>query len=380
MEHSPGLRKRITVTAVVVIIAAGLAALSVVHVMSSWKTPPRAKEKIPVSTEVVSVRTLDHVLVLTADIRPFAEVDIFPKVPGKIIERILVEKGDAVRRGELLAVLEERTVNAQLMEARAALALARANRDVIDKDYVRLSNLYAEKAVAKQQLDHIAAQKDSAYAQLDRARAVLNQLEILKADHRMYAPISGFVTARYLDPGALSAPGVPVVHITDESRLKVITGVTEKDLHLIKRGMPCDITADAMPARVFKGVVSLTNQSFNPSTRTLDIEVHINNGEMLLRSGMFAHLTLHLGTETGPAITRDALQKIPGTGNYFVYVVRDERAELRNVETGLACGNSMLITSGLKQGEEVVVVGQNRLKDGVEVVVESRVKGVEDLQ
>jgi len=224
------------------------------------------------------------------------------------------------------------------------------------------------------------AQKDSASAQVERAKAVLEQLEILRADHRIYAPITGLVSARYLDPGALSAPGSPVIRITDEGRLKIIAGVTEKDFHLIERGMKCKITTDAIPQRVFTGFVTVMNPTLNPSTRTGEFEVHLDNKDMLLRSGMFAHLTLYLGTVSGLAVSREALQKIPGTGDYFVYVVKNGKAELRNVETGLAAGNTVQVTTGLEENGRWLFWGQNRLKDGTEVIVESRQKGVEGPQ
>ncbi len=380
MEQRPVSRKKVLLATVIAVIIAGLAAYSVFTYMETRSITYSTTEKIPVRTFVVTTRTLDHTIGLTADIRPIAEVDVFPKVPGKIIEQILVDRGDTVRKGALVAVLEERAVNAQVKEARAAYELTLTNRVVMDKDYARLANLYEEKAVARQRLDHIMAQKDSAYAQVDRARAALDQLEILRADHRMYAPITGLVSARYLDPGALSAPGVPVVRITDESRLKIVAGVTEKDFHLIEKGMKCEITTDAIPQRVFIGFITVMNPTLNPSTRTGEFEVHLDNKDMLLRSGMFAHLTLHLGTVNGLAVSREALQKIPGTGDYFVYVVKNGKAELRNVETGLATGNTVQVTTGLEENEEVVVLGQNRLKDGTEVVVESRQKGVEGLQ
>ena len=380
MEQRPDNRKKVLLATAVAAIIAGLAAYSVFTFMGTRSSAPSATEKIPVRTLVVQTRALDRTIVLTADIRPMAEVDVFPKIPGKIIEQILVDRGDTVRQKELVAVLEERAVNAQVKEARAAYDLAVTNREVLDKDYARLANLYEEKAVARQRLDHIMAQKDSASAQVERAKAVLEQLEILRADHRIYAPITGLVSARYLDPGALSAPGSPVIRITDEGRLKIIAGVTEKDFHLIERGMKCKITTDAIPQRVFTGFVTVMNPTLNPSTRTGEFEVHLDNKDMLLRSGMFAHLTLYLGTVSGLAVSREALQKIPGTGDYFVYVVKNGKAELRNVETGLAAGNTVQVTTGLEENEEVVVLGQNRLKDGTEVIVESRQKGVEGPQ
>src|SRR5690606_30669339 len=115
-----------------------------------------------------------------------------------------------------------------------------------------------------------------------------------------------------------------------------------------------------------------------PSSRSGEIEVHLDNTAMLLRSGMFAHLTLHLGTIKGLAVARDALQKTPGTGNYYVYVVKGGKSALKNVETGISFMNTTQVTKGLADGDEVVVMGQNRLKDGVEVVVENKAPQGED--
>jgi len=144
MEQRPDNRKKVLLATAVAAIIAGLAAYSVFTFMGTRSSAPSATEKIPVRTLVVQTRALDRTIVLTADIRPMAEVDVFPKVPGKIIEQILVDRGDTVRQKELVAVLEERAVNAQVKEARAAYDLAVTNREVLDKDYARLANLYEE--------------------------------------------------------------------------------------------------------------------------------------------------------------------------------------------------------------------------------------------
>ena len=369
--QSKGKKFRIIIIAGILILA-GLIAYNVFHFWISKGPAVKAPEKIPVKTVVAGMAEMDNTLVLTADIRPRLEVNVFPKVPGKIIEKILVEKGDFVQKGAIIAIIENQSVNAQVQEARAALELARANKDVVDKDYARLANLYAEKAVARQQLDHVQAQKESAYAQVDRARAVLDQISIFQRDHRIYAPASGYISARYVDAGALSAPVQPIVRISSEKQLKIITTVTEKDFRLIKKGMKCDITTDALPGKVFSGVVSVINPSFDPASRSGEIEIHLDNQDMQLRSGMFAHLTLYLGTVKGIAVPRDVLQKTPGTGNYYVFVVKGGKASLRNIETGIAFKNIIEVTKGLEDGEEVVVTGQNRLKDGFDVVVKNK--------
>lgn len=372
-----GNRPRGKKGAIIAVAVIGILAVIIVFNVfdSRFSRAPVEKvmEEIPVQTVVARMTELDRTLELTADIRPIWEVNVFPKVPGKIIEKILVDKGDLVRKGALIAELEDETVNAQVKEARAALELARANKNVLDKDYERLSNLYAEKAVAKQQLDHVLARKESAYAQVDRAQAVVDQLLIFQRDHKIHAPADGYISARYVDAGTLSAPTQPIVRISSERKLKIVAAVTEKDFHFISKGMTCDIAADAVPGKIFTGVVSVINPSLDPMSRSGEIEIHLDNHDMLLRSGMFAHLTLHLGTVESVAVVRDALQRMPGTATYYVFVVKEGIASLRNVETGIFLGNMVEITKGLADGEEVVIRGQNRLKDGSAVMVENTV-------
>ena len=348
------------------------------------------KEKIPVEVESSRVKEIPWVLELTGDIQPALKVDVYPKVPGKIIQTLLVDRGDYVKRGDLIATLEDHTIRAQIEEAEAALESAKANLrqieaelEVIEKDRIRLENLYREKAVAKQKLDHIFARykatvqgKKLARAQIKRAEAALKQLRILYRDHRIHAPISGYISRRYVDPGAMSSTNRPIVQISNESKLKIVTSVTEKDFPHIHRGMRAEIRVDAFPGRVFKGRVSLISPTIDPSSRTGEIEIHIPNPEFTLRSGMFAHIRLYLGKRKTLVIPKDALNRVPGTGSYYVYVVEDGRAYLKNVDTGIHLAHLVEITQGLKDGELVVVKGQNRLKDGLEVIVKRGVKGI----
>ena len=366
-------KKGIIIAVLFILAFAGFTLFNYLQFIGQKKVDGEKIEKIPVQVAESKIISIQHVLDQTGDIRPMIEVNVYPKVPGKIIEELLVEKGDFVKRGALVAALEDETIRAQVDEAEAALELAQARLEVIEKDYVRLENLYREKALAKQKLDHIKAERKSAKAQIKKEKAVLQQITILFKDHRIYAPTSGYVSARYVDRGAMSSVSQPIVRISSEKELKIVTTVTEKDFPHVKKGMEVEVTVDSFPDRVFKGGVSIINPTLDPATRTGEIEVHILNRERLLRSGMFAHVKLFLGKRKGVVIDRDALNRLPGTGSYYVYVVEDGRAALKNVKTGTGQGNYVEITDGLTEGEQVVVKGQSRLKDGALVVVENRI-------
>jgi len=165
----------------------------------------------------------------------------------------------------------------------------------------------------------------------------------------------------------------PIIRISSEERLKIVTSVTEKDFPHVKKGMKMEIMVDAFPGRVFNGTVSIINPTLDPATRTGEIEIHIPNKDLRLHSGMFAHIRLYLGERKGMVILSDALINVPGTGNYYVYVVENACAVQKNIKTGISQGEYTEVVSGLKAGEQVVVKGQNRLRDGVAVVVEGQV-------
>ena len=363
-------KKGIVIAIAIILIFTGFIVFNYVQFISQKKAELKKIENISVQVAQSKIISMQHVLEQTGDIRPMIEVNVYSKVPGKIIEKLLVEKGDFIRKGTLIATLEDEIVRAQVEEAKAALELAKTNLEVIEKDYIRLENLYKEKALARQKLDHIKAERKSAKAQIKRAEAVLQQLTILHKNHRICAPINGYVSARYVDRGSMSSVSQPIIRISSEEQVKVVTSVSEKDFPHVKKGMKAEIAVDAYPDRIFEEMVSVINPTLDPATRTGEVEVYIPNKERLLRSGMFAHVKLYLGERSALVIERDALNRLPGTGSYYVYIVQDGKAVLKNVKTGIGQENYVEITDGLTEGEQVVIKGQNRLKNGISVIVE----------
>jgi HlyD family secretion protein len=379
-------KKGVIIATVLILMFGGFTVFNYIRFKTQKKEEIKKEEKIPVEVTETKFMSLEWVLEQTGEIRPLVEVDVYPKIPGKIIERIMVERGDYVKKGKIVATLEDNIIQAQLAEAKAALESAKArlrqieaNLEAIEKDYHRLESLYKEKAIAKQKLDHIEAEyqatiegKRLAEAQIKQAKAVVKRLEILHKDHKIFAPVNGYVSARYVDPGAMSDTKMPVIRISHEEELKIVTSVTEKDFPHIEKGMKVEIKVDAYPEKVFTGTVSIINPTIDPRTRTGEIEIHIPNKDLTLSSGMFAHIRLYLGERRGLVVPRDGLNRLPGTGSYYVYVVENGRAVLKNIKTGIAQENYIEVIEGLKRGEKVVVRGQNRLKDGTLVFIVKR--------
>ena len=336
------------------------------------------QRRVPVTVSLAKSLSFEKSLDLTGEIRPWNEVVVLPKIPGQLIRTILPNKGDMVARGDLVAVLDDASTRARMAEAKAGLAAARAGLEqaeaglrVLEKDRLRLENLYREKAVAKQRLDHLVGQVESAQevrrqaqARIQQAEAVIAQIDIALKDHRVTAPADGTVIARYLDPGILSSPTQPILRLADEKRMKIITFVTERDFPSLALGMDAEIRVDAYPDRAFQGKVTIVNPAFDPATRSNDIEIHLDNADRALRTGMFARVRIFLGKKTVTAVDRDALMRMPGTGNDYLFEVENGRASLRNVTTGAYHDQMVEITEGVEPGAEVVVSGHGTLRDG----------------
>ena len=382
-------KRGVFVAKVVVLILAGFALFNIARFITQEKLETAEEKKVFVEVTEASMINLKWLLEQTGDIHPQAAIDVYPRIPGKIIEKLLVEKGDYLKRGGVIALLEDDTIRAKISEAKAALKSAKAKfkqievlLDMIAKDRKRLESLFGRKVIGRQKLDHIESEHEAtkegkilAQSQIERAEAVLKQLEILFRNHKIYAPASGCVSDRYLDQGAMSRMENPIIRISCEEKVKIITTVTEKDFPFIKKGMKAEIRVDAYPDKIFSGTVSIINPTIDPVSRTGEIEIHIPNKDLLLRSGMYARIKILLGEKLSLVITRDALNKLPGTGNYYVYVVENGRAALKNVETGIKQGNLVEIISGIEKGERIVIKGQNQLKNGSAVIVDGRERG-----
>lgn len=341
-------------------------------------------ETIHVTVANAQMRELSHVLELTGEIRSIEAVHVFPKVPGRIIESIPVETGDLVQRGDLIAILEDDEILAKLEEAKAGLESAKAgsnqaeaNLELLKLDRERLANLFNEKAIARQKLDHMDAQykvavetKKLADSKVKQAQAALTQLNIIVRNHEIRAPISGYIK-RLVDKGSMTAPGKPIVQISCEDTLKIVSSVNEIDFPKMQKGLEVEINVDPYPGELFKGEVSIISSTINPATRTGEIEIHLKNDDRRLRPGMFARINVLMGQRMALVIPRDALNRLPGTGSYYVYTIGNEKAELKNIKIGEYEGNYVEVAAGLEVDNPVVIRGKNRLKDGVRVVVQN---------
>ncbi|MCB2185271.1 MAG: efflux RND transporter periplasmic adaptor subunit [Deltaproteobacteria bacterium] len=365
----------------------GLLAVSGLNLFFLWhgeNQAPVAPEEVPVRVAAVSSREFPVVLEQSAEVKPANQVLLIPKIKGQEIREILVERGDRVTRGQVLARLDPATIAAQLAQLTAALAQARASREsaaanleVLVKDLARIRRLAHTRAVPPQQLEHTEAQHRAAVAAVDlaaarvqEAQAALLAARIVEADHVLLAPLTGFVSRRFQDPGSLSSDKDPMFQITQENPVKIISTVGERDYPRVRPGLRVEVQVDAYPGRVFPARVSAVSPCLEAATRSAELEIMVDNPDLALRSGMYAHTRLSLGSRTGLAVPRGAVERLPGTGVWYVFVVEKGRARQVNVRPGDTQGPWREVLEGLTPGQMVVERGLGRLQEGASVKVE----------
>ena len=345
---------------------------------------------VPVTVVIAARRPIEETLELTGSVKATKAVTVYSKVTG-VIEKLLVERGMRVEKGDIIAQVEHRTelakreqLAAAVKVAEATLAQADAKLENAELDKKRIENLFRQKSVPKQKYDAVMAAyriavagRKLAAANLVAATKALEQMDVRLAEYTIRAPISGVVTARFVDEGAMDNPALPIVEIMDISMLKVACDVAQVNAGRVRCGQKVTITSDAYPGVEFEGQVRIVNPSLDPKTRTLPVEIYtpgtpaVGKGRSaaLLKPGMFVKLSIRIGAKIALVVPRDCLMRLPGTGVYYVFVAKGGRAEKRVVKLGISRGNLVQIVSGIEEGEAVVIKGQVNLKSGTPVVV-----------
>ena len=295
----------------------------------------------------VSVRPVDQVRDYVGTVEAEVKNNIAPQAPGRIA-KIFVEVGDHVRKGQKLVQMDA----ANLQQ----LTLQIENQKV---DFARIKELYAVGAVSKAEFDNMKMSLEVAETQY---KNIMENTQLL-------SPIDGIVTARNYDNGDLYA-GAAILTVEQIRPVKLLVNVSENYYSKVQKGDKATITLDALPGETFTATVSLKYPTINAATHTFPVELALANKDEKVRPGMFARAQLNFGTENHVVVPDVAVVKQPGSGERFVYVYNHGKVNYVKVELGQRLGNAYELISGVADGATVVVAGQSRLTDGVEVRVE----------
>jgi HlyD family secretion protein len=372
-----------------------------------------ARGDIPVQVTPVIRQSLTYSLVASGDISPLMQVELSPKVSG-YLEKISVQIGDSVRQGQVIAQIDRaefvqkvREVEAKVAQAKAAadeleagtrsedirqaeeaVKQAQSRYDNAKTTRERMDALYSRQIISKKDFDNADTEcavceaqlssnqeklkqlkegarrevREGSRAKVMEMEAILAQEQIRLQNTQIVAPFAGEIVRRNVDSGALISSSTPVVTLIHLETLKVVANVLEKDVSLVKPGMKAKILTEAYPEKPFEGTVVRINKALELATRTLQAEINIPNPGHLLKPGMFAKIEMIL-EEKPDALTVPKEAVLKSEGKEFVFTVEGNQAFRKPVLTGIEREDLIEIVEGVKEGDKIVVRGQESLRD-----------------
>jgi membrane fusion protein (multidrug efflux system) len=291
-------------------------------------------------------------------------------VSGKVIF-VGPREGDYVKRGQTLASIDPTDYQLDLAAAKAQTVRAEVESKRAEDEHRRMKMLYDSKSLAPNDYEKFKAAYESAGQQYDQSLASEKLSRKRLTDATLYAPTSGFISKRSIEPGDTASTGRPVFEIVQMDPVEVNVGVPETDVHLVRIGQKADITIPALSGKAFQGTVRIINVSADPNTRTYMARITVANPENILRVGMVAEATIRgdkvvtMAMLPGEAIVRDN----QGATMVFVYFPDQQRVYSKRVKIGRFRGTEVEIKEGLSGDESIVIAGQDHLLDGMSATI-----------
>jgi RND family efflux transporter MFP subunit len=316
-------------------------------------------------------------IVLPGTTQAFIDTPIFARTNG-YLKQWYFDIGAHVEQGQLLAVIETPELDQQLGEAQANLKTAQANEKLAEITATRWQNLLKTDSVSKQETDVAVQDLSAKHSTVESMTADVQRLEQLQSYEKVYAPFSGVITARDTDVGALinegagGAQGMAVVpqelfHMAAVNRLRIFVSVPEVDSEAAQNGAKVPLTLDEFPGETFQGTIVRNSDAIDLNSRTLNVEVDIDNRDGRVKPGayVFAHLKL---PDNSKRATHSLI--IPANTLLFrseglrVGVVQGNHAELMPITIGRDYGSTVEVINGLKPTDQVIVDPSDSLTTG----------------
>src|SRR5712691_4238778 len=319
-------------------------------------------------------------IILPGNVQPFITSPIYARTNG-YLRKWYVDIGARVKQGQLLAVIETPEVDQQLQQARSNLATAKANLELASITKTRYLGLLKSNAVSQQDADNAVGTYNANKAIVEADQAAVDQYTALVSFEKIYAPFDGIVTARNTDIGDLINSGsnanvkTDLFHIAQPGRLRVYVNVPEEYSQGVKVGMTADLSLAEFPGRRFRGKMVRTAEAINVTTRTLLIEIDVDNPTGTLLTGSYAEVHLAVPTRASTFLLPVNTLLFRSEG-LRVGVVKDGKVVLSAVTPGHDFGNQIEVVAGLKAGDQVIVNPPDSLVSGQQVrIVQASLPG-----
>jgi membrane fusion protein, multidrug efflux system len=312
-------------------------------------------ERVKVMT--LETRVIGKNIEYTSTLKPFEEVHLVPSAPGRI-EKIYVEIGSRVRKGDLLVQMDQ----TQLQQAMIQLKN-------LETDFKRLDTLQKVGSITQQQFDQISTQYEIARS----------NVEFLKDNTRLIAPFNGIISGKYYENGEMysgapttTAGKAAILSVVQINPLKAMVNIPETYYPLVNEGMKSDILCDIYPGQAYVGEIMRKYPTIDAMTHSFQIEIRIDNPGEKLRPGMFVRVKLELGESKALVVPALAVLKMQGSNERYVFLEVNGIAKRVSVTMGQRFDELVeVISPELKEGDHLIIAGQARLIDSVPVKIVS---------
>lgn len=364
-------KKKIYVIIVIGVILLAVAALVYYRISENIKSSKRPAPP-PQSVQVITPERGDisSKLSFSGDILAVQQTNIYSRVTGNI-QKMYADIGDYVPRGKLLASIDKSTLYQSVRQMEGLVNQAKATLENNKVNLERTQKLFEKGLTSQGELDNALTLVKVSEAQVESARANYNNAALQVGYCNITAPFSGYITKRFLDEGSLVSQGTSnsIYILSDISKLKILVSVLEKDIPKLENVKEVTVTTDAYPGEVFTAKFRKMAQALDLSTRTMPLQLDIDNDKGILKPGMFAKVELLLETNYGSLIIPEQCVIKDDSGE-FVFILNEESTAIKKyVQTGLKSDNKTEIVSGINENDKVVSVGQQLIQENSKVKI-----------
>ncbi len=377
-KHSA--RKGLAVAAVVVLLLVVGGLITILARYRNAKVLAKETEAnaiLTVATVHPQLEKADEDLILPATLQPFQESPIYARTNGYLL-RWYKDIGSPVKKGELLAQIDTPEVDQELSQAKAARQQIVAQMQLAKVSADRWANLRKSDSVSQQEADQQASGYQQAQANLAASDANVRRLEQLESFKNVYAPFSGVLTRRNVDPGALinaGAGGREMFDLAQTETLRVFVSVPQSYAAAIHVGSPAWVTLEELPGQKFEGKVAHTADAIDPTTRTLLTEVDVPNQNGKLLPGSYGQVHFAQTTKVERVIVPVNAMLFRSEGPRLAVVGKDNKVQLRPIAIGKDFGSTLEILQGVTKDDAVIVNPADSIEDGQQVNVAAPEKG-----
>ena len=325
-----------------------LAALALTGCGSKESTATQEEERVEqVRTTVLQPREIEREISVSTNLQGYLTLNVAPSLTGKI-EHIFVEVGDRVNKGQSLVNMDQ-----------TQYKTTKISMTNLELEKNRIEQLLKTGSATQQQYDQIIAQYNSTKEQLD----------FLQTNTYFKAPFAGVISAKNYEDGELYS-GQPILVLTQIDKLKALVAIPETYFPLFKAGMKLTLTSEIYPNQVFPATVEVVYPTIDASSHTFQVKIVIPNGKNLLRPGMYVTTNIGLGKAKTIVAPYQAVEKLVGANDRYVFVNENGRAKRVAVELGQRFDQEIeIISPEIVPGVELVTTGQHKLVDGVKINV-----------